>query len=73
MRRAVPTSNRVESRLRNFNRNGNEVGALGCAVTDSVTSLRSPVIDLTEVKRPKLSFQYYSDAVQDAEGASSVS
>ncbi len=35
---------------------------------DSVTSLRSPVIDLTEVKRPKLSFQYYIDAVQDAEG-----
>ncbi|MEN9019237.1 MAG: PA14 domain-containing protein [Verrucomicrobiales bacterium] len=35
---------------------------------DSVTSLRSPVIDLTEVKRPKLSFQYYIDSVQDAEG-----
>ncbi|MDB4808380.1 PA14 domain-containing protein [Verrucomicrobiales bacterium] len=35
---------------------------------DSVTSLRSPVIDLTEVKRPKLIFQYFVDAVQDAEG-----
>ncbi len=35
---------------------------------NSVTSLRSPVIDLTDVKRPKLSFQYYIDAVKDAEG-----
>ena len=31
-----------------------------------MTSLRSPVIDLTEVKRPKLNFQYYIDSVQDA-------
>ena len=41
---------------------------VGNYTPDSVTSLRSPVIDLTEVKRPKLSFQYYIDAVQDAEG-----
>ncbi|MEM7385534.1 MAG: hypothetical protein AAF514_11375 [Verrucomicrobiota bacterium] len=34
-----------------------------------ITSLTSPVIDLTGVRRAKLSFWYYVDATEDAEGA----
>lgn len=34
----------------------------------TVTSLRSPVIDLTGIGRPKLSFNYYIDSTPDAEG-----
>ncbi len=35
---------------------------------DAAASLRSPVIDLTEIARPKLSFWYYVDATEEAEG-----
>ena len=33
-----------------------------------VTKLKSPLIDLTSFRGPRLSFQYYIDSVQDAEG-----
>jgi hypothetical protein len=33
-----------------------------------VTKLKSPLIDLTSFPGPRLSFQYYIDSVQDAEG-----
>ena len=35
---------------------------------NAVISLQSPVIDLTGIARPRLSFNYFIDSTQDAEG-----
>ena len=40
-------------------------GAFGDSV---VSSLRSPLVDITGVTRPKLSFQYYIDSTEGSEG-----